>query len=147
MKTILVAYASRTGTTGKMAEFIAEGVRFTGHSAEVKKIADIQEEKALTGYDGYVFGCPTYHKDITQGMKTFLFIAEKANLVGKMGGAFGSSTHSGESSQMVYDTMQFVFKMDMVSLGALSLRESVVNGAEGRRACQDYGKVVGQMFS
>ena len=147
MKTILVAYASRTGTTGKMAEFIAEGVRFTGHSAEVKKIADIQDEKGLTGYDGYVFGCPTYHKDITQGMKTFLFIAEKANLVGKMGGAFGSSTHSGESSQMVYDTMQFVFKMDMVSLGALSLRESVVNGAEGRRACQDYGKVVGQMFS
>jgi flavodoxin len=146
MKKILVAYASRTGTTGKMADYIAEGVRFTGHAAEVKKIADIKDEKVLAGYDGYVFGCPTYHKDITQGMKTFLFLAEKATLLGKMGGAFGSSTHSGESSQMIYDTMQFVFKMDMVPLGALSLRESVVNSPEGSRACQDYGKAVGQMF-
>ena len=147
MKKILVAYASRTGTTGKMADYIAEGVRFTGHAAEVKKIADIKDEKVLAGYDGYVFGCPTYHKDITQGMKTFLFLAEKANLLGKMGGAFGSSTHSGESSQMIYDTMQFVFKMDMVPLGALSLRESVVSSPEGSRACQDYGKAIGQMFT
>jgi multimeric flavodoxin WrbA len=112
----------------------------------VKKIADIKDESTLAGYDGYVFGCPTYHKDITQGMKTFLFVAEKANLVGKMGGAFGSSTHSGESAQMVYDTMQFVFKMDMVTLGALNLRETVVNSGDGQRACQDYGKAVGKMF-
>jgi hypothetical protein len=63
-----------------------------------------------------------------------------------MGGAFGSSTHSGESAQMIYDTMQFVFKMDMVSLGALNLKESVVNAADGHRACQDYGKAVGNMF-
>ena len=84
MKKILVAYASRTGNTGKMAEFIAEGVRLSGQGADVKKIADIKDESALAGYDGYVFGCPTYHKDITQGMKTFLFVAEKANLIGKM---------------------------------------------------------------
>ncbi len=146
MKKILVAYASRTGSTGKMAEFIAEGVRLSGQAADVKKIADIKDESTLAGYDGYVFGCPTYHKDITQGMKTFLFVAEKANLVGKMGGAFGSSTHSGESAQMVYDTMQFVFKMDMVTLGALNLRETVVNSGDGQRACQDYGKAVGKMF-
>jgi flavodoxin len=146
MKKILVAYASRTGTTEKMAEYIAEGVRFGGHTATVKKITDVKDESTLAGYDGYVFGCPTYHKDITQGMKTFLFIAEKANLVGKMGGAFGASTHSGESPQMIYDTMQFALKMDMVSLGALSLREPVVNGVEGPCACQDYGKAVAQMF-
>ena len=47
---------------------------------------------------------------------------------------------------MIYDTMQFVFKMDMVSLGALNLKESVVNAADGHRACQDYGKAVGNMF-
>ena len=146
MKKILVAYASRTGITAKMAGYIAEGVRFTGNAAEVKKVSDVKDESALAGYDGYIFGCPTYHKDITQGMKTFLFIAEKARLTGKMGGAFGSSTHSGESAQMIYDTMQFALKMDMVPLGALCLRESVVNGPEGPRACQDYGRAVGQMF-
>jgi flavodoxin len=146
MKKVLVAYVSRTGNTEKMAEFIAEGIRFSGHTADVKKVADIRVEKVLGGYDGYVFGCPTYHKDITAGMKTFLFIAEKANLVGKMGGAFGSSTHSGESAQMIYDTMQHVFKMDMVSLGALNLKEPIIGAPDGQRSCQDYGKAVGQMF-
>jgi flavodoxin len=146
MKKVLVAYVSRTGNTEKMAEFVAEGLRFSGNTADVKKVADIRDEKGLQGYDGYVFGCPTYHKDITAGMKTFLFIAEKANLVGKMGGAFGSSTHSGESAQMIYDTMQHVFKMDMVNLGALNLKEQIVNAPDGQRACQDYGKAIGKMF-
>jgi flavodoxin len=146
MKKVLVAYVSRTGNTEKMAQFVAEGIRITGNAADVKRVPDIKNEKALEGYDGFVFGCPTYHKDITQGMKSFLFIAEKANLVGKMGGAFGSSTHSGESAQMIYDTMQHVFKMDMVALGALNLKEQLVENPEGQRACQDYGRAVGQMF-
>lgn len=146
MKKVMVAYVSRTGNTEKMAGFIAEGVRFSGHAADVKKVSDIKDEKVLEGYDGYIFGCPTYHKDITQSMKTFLFVAEKANLVAKMGGSFGSSTHSGESAQMVYDTMQHVFKMDMTNLGPLNLREQIVNSPEGQRACQDYGKAVGEMF-
>jgi flavodoxin len=146
MKKILVAYVSRSGNTEKMAEFIAEGVRFAGDTADVQKVSDIKDEKGLEGYDGYIFGCPTYHKDITAGMKTFLFTAEKANLIGKMGGAFGSSTHSGESAPMIYDTMQHVFKMDMVNLGPLNLKESVIASAEGQRACQDYGKAVDKMF-
>ena len=101
----------------------------------------------MEGYDGFIFGCPTYHRDMTSGMKTFLFIAEKSNLVGKMGGAFGSYTHSGESAQMIFDTMEFVFKMDMVDLRALNLKEAIVDTPEGMQACQDYGKAVGQKFS
>jgi len=141
-----VAYVSRTGKTGKMAELIAEGVRFSGNQADIKKVADIKSEKDLEGYDGFVFGCPTYHRDMTASMKTFLFIAEKASLVGKMGGAFGSYTHSGESAGMIYDTMLYVFKMDMVDLGPLNLKEAVVATPEGNKACQEYGKAVGQKF-
>ena len=147
MKKVLVAYLSRTGKTGKMAEYIAEGIRFTGNTADLKKISEIKNEKALDGYDAYVFGCPTYHRDITEGMKTFLFSAQKANLNGKMGGAFGSYTHSGESAQMIYDTMQYVFKMEMVNLGPLNMKEHTIDTREGMRACQDYGKAIGQMFS
>jgi flavodoxin len=147
MKKVLVAYVSRTGKTQKMAEYIAEGIRFSGNEAELKKINEIKNEKDLQDYDGYVFGCPTYHRDMTAGMKTFLFIAEKLNLVGKMGGAFGSYTHSGESAPMVFDTMQYVFKMDMVDLGALNLKEQALKTDEGTRACQDYGKAVGQKFA
>jgi flavorubredoxin len=142
MKKILVAYVSRTGKTEKMANFIAEGARFAGIDVKLKKVSDIKNEKELDGFDGYIFGCPTYHRDITAGMKTFLFLVEKLNLVGKMGGAFGSYTHSGESAQMIYDTMQFVYKMDVVDLGGLNLKEASVETPEGIKACQEYGKAL-----
>jgi flavodoxin len=147
MKKVLVGYYSRTGNTEKMAEYIAEGIRMTGNDAELKKISEIKSEEDFKGYDGFVFGCPTYHRDLTAGMKTFLFLAEKANLIGKMGGAFGSYTHSGESANMIYDTMLHVFKMDMVDLGALDLKEHALESDEGTRACQEYGKAVGKKFA
>ena len=144
MKKVLIAYFSRTGKTEAMANFIAEGLRITGHEVELKKISAVENEKGLSGYDGYVFGCPTYHKDMTGGMKRFLFKAEKANLTGKIGGAFGSHTHSGESAPMVFDTMEHVFKMDMTNLGPLNLTEGMVDSGEGMKACQDYGKALGE---
>ena len=146
MKKILIAYVSRTGNTEKMAEYIAEGVRVSGNEAVLKKVSEFKKAKELEGFDGYVFGCPTYHRDMTSGMKTFLFLAENANLLGKMGGAFGSYTHSGESAPMIFDTMQFVFKMDMVDLGALNLKEAVIPTDGGMHACQEYGKAVCKKF-
>lgn len=147
MKKVMLAYVSRTGNTAKMADYIAEGVRFAGATAVIKKVAEIKNAKDLAGYDGYIFGCPTYHKDMTASMKTFLFIAEKANLTGKIGGAFGSHTHSGESGPMIADTMQYVFKMDLVDLGALSLTENILKTDEGLKACQDYGKNLGEKLA
>lgn len=144
MKKVLIVHGSRTGNTEKMAQYIAEGIRMAGHEAIIKKISDVKKPEDLEGYHGYVFGCPTYHKDMTPGMKQFLFLAENVNLVGKVGGAFGSHTHSGEAAPMVYDTMKFVFKMDMIDLGPLNLREAIVNSDDGLRACQDYGKEIGK---
>ena len=144
MKKVMVAYVSRTGKTEKMAEYIAEGVRFLGHTADVKKVPEIKNEKQLDGYDGYIFGCPTYHRDMTENMKTFLFLAQKAKLAGKAGGAFGSHTHSGDAAKLIFDTMEFVFKMNMVDLGSFILKEDKIENAEGMRSCQDYGKTVGE---
>ena len=144
MKKILIAYYSLTGKTRAMAEYIAEGVRISGHDADVKKISEIKNEKDLQGYDGYIFGCPTYHRDMTENMKAFLFIARNANLAGKAGGAFGSHTHSGDAPGLIFDTMEFVYKMDMVNLGPFLLKEHVVDTDEGLRACQQYGRAVGE---
>lgn len=146
MAKIMIGYASRTGKTEKMAEGIAEGIRMKGQDADLVKISSINTEKEMEGYDGYVFGCPTYHRDMTPGMKNFLFLAEKLNLVGKIGGAFGAYTHSGESASMVFDTMEFVFKMDMTDLRALSLKEAVIGTDEGLKACQDYGRALSEKF-
>jgi len=147
MKKVLIVYVSRTGNTQKMAELIAEGVRFSVNTPELKKVSDIKLESELAEYDGFIFGCPTYHRDMTASMKTFLFLAERANLTGKVGGAFCSYTHSGESGMMIADTMQHVFKMDVVDLGALQLKEQVLDTPDGMRACQDYGRAVGDKLN
>ncbi len=142
MGKVLITYYSRTGKTEKMAEYIAEGVRFSGSSADIKKLSDIKNEQELEGYDGYAFGCPTYHRDMTANMKTFLFVVDKANLKGKVGAAFGSYTHSGDAPKYIFDTMENVFKMDMTPLGSFNLLEHLVEDTEGMRACQDYGKAL-----
>jgi len=144
MKRVLISYFSRTGKTQQMAEYIAEGVRISGHEVEIKKISGIKNEKELAGYDGYVFGSPTYHRAMPGLMETFLFLAQKANLEGKVGGAFGSYTHSGDAPKMIFDTMEFVYKMNMIDLGAFNLLESFIETGEGLKACQDYGKAVGE---
>ncbi len=161
---VLIAYISLSGTTEKMAEYIAEGVRFSGQQVVVKKVSDIKSANDLADYDGYIFGSPTYHRDMAEPMKTFLFLAKKANLEGKLAGAFGSYTHSGDAPAIIFDTMQYVYKMEPFELGALNLKEALLEetgrgepshrqyiagevhgeAGEGMRACQDYGKVFGQ---
>ncbi len=146
MKKVLIAYTSRTGNTAKMAEYLAEGIRMSGNETEVVKISAIKDAAAIAGFDGYLFGCPTYHKDMTGGMKQFLFLAEKANLTGKLGGAFGSHTHSGEAAPMIFDTMQHVFKMDVTELGPLNLTEGMMATDEGLKACHQYADTLSAKF-
>ncbi len=147
MSKILIAYVSRAGTTQKMAEYLAEGFRITGHEVAVAKTSQLKDEKDFAGYDGFLFGCPTYHKDITNSMKQFLFLAGTVNLTGKIGGAFGSHTHSGEAAPMIFETMQHVFKMDVVDLGPLNLTESMVQTDEGLKACHQYAKALSEKIS
>lgn len=144
MKKVLIAYVSRTGNTEKMANYIAEGVRFSGNEAVLQKTSALKTDKDLAGYDAYVFGCPTYHRDMTSGMKQFLFLASNLKYEGKIGGAFGSYTHSGESAAMIFDTMEHVMKMGMTDLGPLNLKEAKIPTDEGLKACQDYGKALGE---
>ena len=144
MKKVLIAYDSMTGKTKQMAEYIAEGIRISGHDADLKKLNEIKNEKGLQGYDAYLFGSPTYHRDMIGTMKTFLFLARNASLDGKVGGAFGSYTHSGDAPKIIFDTMENVFKMDMTNLGSFNLLEHLVEGTDGMRACHDYGRAIGE---
>ena len=144
MKKVLIAYVSLTGRTKKMAEYIAEGVRFSGADAVTKKTSEIETAEDLAGYDGYIFGSPTYHRDMAGPMKNFLFLAAQADLKGKLGGAFGSYTHSGDAPGMIFDTMEHVYGMDPFSLGSFNLKEELVGDQEGMRGCHDYGKIFGE---
>lgn len=142
MSKILIAFDSRTGHTEKMANYIAEGIRIAGGQTDVKKISALKSEEDLQGYDAYAFGSPTYHRDMIGTMKTWLFMVQKADLAGKLAGAFGSYTHSGDAPGLVADTMQYVFKMNLISLGSFNQLEDQIDTPDGIKACQDYGKAL-----
>ncbi len=140
MARALVVYASRTGATQRIAELIAEGIRFSGVEATVKNVKEIPKAEDMAGYDAYILGAPTYHGDMIGSMKTFLFLAENAGLSGKAGGAFGAYGWSGEAPERIFNTMKNVFGMDMVD-DSLRLKNAELGG--GVQMAQDYGRLVG----
>jgi flavodoxin len=144
MKRVLVAYFSLTGKTEMIAQYISEGVRFSGQEAIMIKISDIKSSDDLQGFDGYLLGSPTYHREMAGPMKTFLFLFRKVDVTGKPAGSFGSYTHDGNAPKDILDTLEYVFKMKPCKLNSLNMLESAVVTREGMRACQDYGKAFGQ---
>ena len=139
MAKALIVYATRTGETQQIAELIAEGIRFSGHQAEVVNVKTIKTENEIEDFDAYVFGSSTYHGEMLQGMKTFLFLTEKAPLEGKVGGAFGSFGWSGEANDRIFGTMKHILKMDMLG-DTLRLKSSTLGG--GVQMAQDYGRAI-----
>ncbi len=144
MAKALIVYATRTGSTKKIAEIIAEGFRSEGGDARVVRVNEIKKETDLEGFDAYILGSATYHGDMMQSMKTLLFLAEKACLEGKVGGSFGAFGWSGEAPGRIYDTMKNIFKMNVVS-GPLRLKSASLGG--GAQTARDYGGEVGKKSS
>lgn len=141
MAKALIVFATRSGETEAIGQLIAEGLRMGGIDTELRKAGDIQSEAQLEGYDAVVFGSATYHGDMLQSMKTLLFIAEKADLAGKTGGAFGAFGWSGEAPERIHDTMRHIFHMDMTA-DPLRLKSSKLGG--GIQMAQDYGRAIAQ---
>ena len=144
MAKALIVFATRAGATEKMANVIAEGLRIAGVDTEVKNVTHITSEEDLKGYDAYLFGAATYHGDMLQQMKQMLFLAEKAELKGKVGGAFGAFGWSGEAPDRIFGTMEHVFEMNVVS-GPLRLKSIALQG--GIQAAQDYGKQIAKKLT
>jgi flavodoxin len=150
MKKVLIAYFSATGTTEKMAQHIAEGIRISGQEVVIRKTSEIKAPNDLAGYDGYLFGAPTYSLDVPEPMKKILLAVEKADLDGKLGGSFGSYSHEvaykhdAYAPAIIYNTLQTAFKMEPFELGPLNLREDMVATGDGMKACHDYGRVFGE---
>ncbi len=144
MKKVLIGFSTRKGETESIANLIAEGIRFSGIEVVVKDVKELESEKDLKGYDGIVFGAPTYHGEMTQKMKTLLFLAEKTGLNKIVGGAFGAYGWSGEAPERIFDTMKHILDMDMVK-APLMLKASNIEG--GIKMAQEYGKEVAQKIS
>lgn len=140
MAKALVLYATRTNETKKIAELIAEGMRMRGLEVDVFSIGEYESKKIdPQPYDAILLGAATYHGDMIPTMKTFLFTLEKANLEGKIGGAFGAFGWSGEAPDRIFDTMRHIYKMEMIS-APLRLRSASLGG--GIKMAHEYGAEV-----
>ncbi len=139
MSKALIVYASRAGETRKIGELIAEGLRFSAIEVQVTSAKDIKKMDDLAGFDAYIFGSATYHGEMMESMKTLLFLAEKAGLEKKTGGAFGAFGWSGEAPDRIYETMKNIFQMDMAGV-PLRLKSSSLGG--GFKMAQDYGREI-----
>ena len=140
----LVVYVTRAGSTKKIAELIAEGIRFSGNEAIVEDGTRIKKDEDLAGYDAYVFGSATYHGEMMQGMKTLLFLAEKVGLKDKPGGSFGAYGWSGEAPGRIFETMKHILEMDLAG-GPLMLKSASLGGAT--QMAQDYGREVAKKMN
>jgi len=136
----LVVFASRTNQTKRIAELIAEGLRFENVDVTVVNVNEVEKKGIkLDDFDAFVLGSATYHGEMLQAMKTFLFMLEKANVEGRVGGAFGAFGWSGEAPGRIFDTMQNVFNMKMVK-DPLRLKSAALDG--GTKMAQDYGREI-----
>ncbi len=144
MPKALIVFATRKGETEKIADIIAEGLRVSLVEVAVCNVKEIEKAEDIAGYDAYVFGSSTYHGEMMSTMKTFLFLAEQAELKGKTGGAFGSYGWSGEAAERIFDTMKNIYGMDMVG-SPLMLK--TVSAEGGLKAAQNYGREIGEKLT
>lgn len=114
MAKVLIVYATRTGGTKAIAESIGQGLLKSDVEVTIVDAKAVRGESDLEGYDAYLFGSATYHGEMMHPMKQVLFIAERARLSGKAGGAFGAYGWSGEAPQRIHDTMKNLYRMNMV---------------------------------
>lgn len=145
MSKALIIYGTRTNQTKKIADLIAEGIRLKGLETTVVNVNEVEKAGIdPASYQAIILGAPTYHGEMLQSMKTFLFALEKLNLEGKVGGAFGSFGWSGEAPGRIYDTMKHIFKMDLVG-GPLMLKTASLGG--GIKMAQEYGTDIANKIS
>ena len=143
MSKAVIIYDSRSGNTGMMAKAIEEGIKEAGIEVSSKRTVNATAGD-IKDVDAVVLGAPTYHKDMIASMKTFLFEMEKADLTEKVGAAFGSYGWSGESVQMMTDTMKHVFGMNVIEPGLKIQRRP---SESGLKQCQEFGGKVAETIT
>jgi flavodoxin short chain len=138
MAKAIVIYETTYGYTETMAKAIVAGLKEAGVDVELKKVLSTEVED-LKDMDAVVLGCPTFHHDMIGTMKTFLFKMKKVDLKGKVGAAFGAYGWSGESVEMMSDTMKHIFGMEMIEPGLKMKGTEVVTG---EKECKEFGKKI-----
>ena len=100
MPKILVAYYSRSGNTKTMAESVAQGVKESGETCDLKEITRMKPADLLK-YQGIIIGSPTYYGTLAGPVKEFLdqTVEFHGQLEGRIVAAFASSALTGGGNE------------------------------------------------
>jgi len=114
MAKILIFYYSSSGNTRKMAEAVVEGAKSVpGTDVELNYFVNAE---SLPEYDAIIVGAPTYHHDMTHGIRQLFeeASAKNLNLAEKVGASFGSYGWSGEAPKLVLELLKSKFSMKVL---------------------------------
>lgn len=141
MSKVLVLYYSTYGHIETMAQAIAEGVRSTGATADIKRVpetvpneiaasahfkldqaAPVATVAELETYDSIIIGCPTRFGRMPSQMASFLDQAgglwARGALHGKVGGAFTSTaTQHGGQEVTLFSVIANLLHFGMIVVG------------------------------
>lgn len=140
MAKAIIIYETRSGNTEMMAKAIETGLKEAGVEVERKKAARANADD-LKDVDAVVLGSPTYVRALITAMRTFLFEMDKADLKGEVGAAFGSYGWSGESIEILTETMKNLAEMDVIEPG---LRIKRGPTEKGLKECREFGKKIAE---
>jgi len=140
MAKAIIIYETRSGNTEMMAKAIETGLKKAGVEVELKKGARANADDPKD-VDAVILGSPTYVRALIAAMKTFLFEMDKVDLKGKVGAAFGSYGWSGESVEILTETMKNLARMDVIEPGLKVKRRPTEKGLE---ECREFGKKIAE---
>ncbi|WP_193556404.1 flavodoxin [Paenibacillus lutimineralis] len=139
MSKIVIVYASLTGNTEEMAELIAEGVRSTGATADLKMVEDCNAI-CLLEYDAYLLGAYTWGDgEIPDEFEDFLDEMKELDLQGTRSTVFGS----GDTTYRLYcgavDEVEQRLKDSGVVVVQESLKVEYGPSGEEKVLCREFG--------
>ncbi len=140
---VIILYSTRSRSTEKMANAIAEGASEKGVEVKVYSlrrytfedvVGDLERAKAI------VIGSPTHNYKPAYEVEILLSKLEGLNVKGKLGAAFGSYGWSGEGAYEVQSKMKRL-GFNMVSEPLTVVEEP---NQEHLEKCRELGRVIAE---
>lgn len=130
MKNLAVIYHSAHGNTEHIAQFIAQGAAgVSGVRTELIRAEDlVSAPERLLGFDGFIFGSPTYLGGVSGPFKTFMDATGRLwkthALKGKLASGFTvSALPSGDKQSTLLSMFVFAMQHGMLWVGNAILPE------------------------
>jgi flavorubredoxin len=146
MNKAILIWETRTGATSAIALEIDDVLKQSGIELISKRLSNARDDGfdligAMKDVDAVILGCPTYHHDLIQEVKDFLFEMGKADLKGKIGASFGSYGWTGESVGKITATMKNALRMDVIEPGLKIVERPSGDSLE---ECRKFGRSIAE---